>query len=494
MEKTFTAQAAVLHCHKHQNEEIDLYCKQCREPICSECARTDHLGHDIETIASWSRKLINNRDGFLSDVRSTFASQKKRKDRIVRETKCRNATLLKKKLKSLEKKRDEMHKTVDKLIDQQKTECKLYSDKLSKDVKHLEKTFKKEEGEIVKMLDTFEKTTTKGLDIIEYYDKLCSRVNLMEIQRFSEYYDRQVYQKGAVDSDQLKQMIGSVKETTSAPKLTENSPAFTYKNGRVHTIRPISSDKAWITYMDENEFALLHESGNCIRSAKKYSQGHSSVMTKNKSFVHVDFDKQIVLKIDRSGETSIIAKTAPLHPFQVGEALDGNILVILVDEVSGTRNPQSQRKVQMLTLGGQTLHTYEFGEDGSTPVITGPFKPTQNYNSNVCILDEYQTQGRTKSDRGKVFVFYEDGDLKFTYNGHGADFRPFDLCCDAFCNIICGNWFDDTVHIIDSEGTFLAFLLKWGTCIADPRSLGLHSDALWVGSKNGEVAVYRYNY
>ena len=196
MEKTFTAQAALLLCGKHQNEEIDIYCKQCREPICSECVTTDHLGHEIETIAKWSRKLINNRDWYLSDIRSTFARKKKRKDRALRETKRRNATLLDRKLESLEEKRDEIHKAVDKLIDKQKTECESYSDKLLKDVQNLEKIVKYEEDEIVKMLDMFEKTTAKGLDIIEYYDKLCSRVDLLEVPSFMEHNDQQVYQTG----------------------------------------------------------------------------------------------------------------------------------------------------------------------------------------------------------------------------------------------------------------------------------------------------------
>ena len=44
----------------------------------------------------------------------------------------------------------------------------------------------------------------------------------------------------------------------------------------------------------------------------------------------------------------------------------------------------------MMTPGGQVLHTYEFGEDGSTPVLTKPGRPTQNYNSNVCIADNYE--------------------------------------------------------------------------------------------------------
>ena len=492
MKKSFTAQAALLFCDKHQNEEMDLYCKPCKKPICSKCVQTDHVGHDFETIAKWSRKLINNRVGFLNDLRSTFARKKKCNDRTVSETKCRNKNLLRKKLSSLEKKREEMHQAVDKLIDQQKKECKTNSENLSGDVQNLEKKMKEEEDAIMNMLDIFEKTTTKGLDIIEYYEKLCSRVNNMEMPIFCEHNDRQVYYEGDINDDQLKEIIGVVEESSSVPHIEDEVSHFSHKSVAVCNIRAISNDKAWVTYKDEKEFALMNTKGKCIQSVKNNTGRHSFFVTNDKSFIHFDYNKQLLLKIDLSGKTTKIKDTKPLYPLFVGEALDGNILVTLVDEDSLTRNAQSQRKVQMVMPGGKLLHTYEFGEDGSTPVLTKPCRPIQNYNSNVCVLNGYEVGADIY--REKLVVFHEDGEFKFMYEGHGGEFNPQDICCDSLCNVICTNYRDNSVHIIDSDGTFLAYLLTSDTCLADPISLGLHSDALWVGSHSGEVAVYRYKY
>ena len=492
MKKSFTAQAALLLCEMHQNEEMDLYCKQCKVPICSDCVRSNHNGHEFETIAKWSRKLINNRDGFLRDLRSAFARKKKSKNRIVRETKCRNENSLKRKMSCLEKKREEMHQAVDKLIDEQKEKCKSYSDKLSRDVQNLERKIKEGEDEIMKMLNTFEKTTTKGLDIIEYYEKLCLRLHSFEFQGSIEHRDRQLYNEGDIHEEQLLKMIGTVSESLSVPKIIEHAHSFTHKDIKVNTIRPLSRFNAWITYEGEREFALMDKNGKCLQTVKKNTENHTFCVVKENSLIHIDFYKQIVMKIDHSRKTSVIMNTAPLHPFHVGEALDGNILVTLVDEFSFNRTAQSQRKAQMVTPGGQVLHTYEFGEDGSIPVFTLPCRPIQNYNSNVCILDYYEVDDDNR--RGKVHVFYEDGELKFSYDGHGTQFRPLDIYCDSLCNIICINAMDSSVHIIDSEGVFLAYLLTSDTCIADPYSLGLHSDSLWVGSGKGEVAVYRYKY
>ena len=233
MKKTSTVQAALVLCDKHQNEDIDLYCKPCKTPICSKCVCTDHVGHEFETIATWNRKLINNKDRYLKDLRSIFARKKKHKDRIVRETKCRNETLLNKKLNNLEKRQEEMQQAVGKLIDQQKAECQSYSDKMSIDVQILERKTEKDETEIKKMLDTFERTTTKGLDIIEFYQKLCSKVSDFEVPSFCEHNDRYVYQEGHINSDRLREMIGSVNEISSVPNVFGRTSTFLHKEVRL---------------------------------------------------------------------------------------------------------------------------------------------------------------------------------------------------------------------------------------------------------------------
>ena len=169
----------------------------------------------------------------------------------------------------LEKKREEMHQVVDKLIDQQKTECQSNSDRLSRGVQNLEKKIREEEDEIMKMLNIFKKTTTKGLDIIEYYEKLCSRVNDMEVPTFSEHNDRQVYHEGDINNDRLKEMIGMVNEISLIPCAVGKQSPFQHKDMRVYTIRPVSYDKAWISYEGELNHNLMNRSGKCMESINK---------------------------------------------------------------------------------------------------------------------------------------------------------------------------------------------------------------------------------
>ena len=286
--------------------------------------------------------------------------------------------------------------------------------------------------------------------------------------------------------------VTEIHKAQTAPGSRDQLSAFRYTESIVLDIRPVSHDEAWIKYDKIGQLTLLNKSGQ-VQDTVPYTANHRSFFVMNdKDFISYHHGKQVVVSIEHSGKTSNIMSTSPLYPVNVGPALNGNILVTLVDKSEYTRTADSQRKVQMITPGGELLHTYEFGVDCATPIFTAPWKPTQNFNSNVCAINRYKTAD--DDFRGDVCVFYEDGGLKFLYSGHGGEFWPLDVCCDSLCNIICTNWYDDSVHVIDSDGGFLEYLLTCDTCVPEPTAVALYRDALWVGSRSGDVRVYRYKY
>ena len=71
-----------------------------------------------------------------------------------------------------------------------------------------------------------------------------------------------------------------------------------------------------------------------------------------------------------------------------------------------------------------------------------------------------------------------------------------DICCDSMCNIISADRIpnNDSVHIIDCNGSFLKYLFTPETCLPKPSSIALHKDVLWPGSYSGKVVVYRYEH
>ena len=246
-----------------------------------------------------------------------------------------------------------------------------------------------------------------------------------------------------------------------------------------------------MTYKDVKEFTLFRRDGQYIKSVPKDTDSHSFII-ENKTFLFCNQSRNNILKIDFSGGLSEWLNVSPLMPSFIGHALNGNVLVSLVDEISGSRTEKSQRKVQMLSTSSVVLRTYEYSENSTNPVLTCPCRVIQNYNSDVCVVNHYE-ESKDKW-RGNVCVFYEDGGLKFVYSGHGEEFYPTEICCDSLCNIICANLVDNTIHVISSEGVFVQYLFTRDTCIPQPYALALHRGVLWVGSAKGEVRVYRYKY
>ena len=514
--KEYGAQAVMSYCVKHPTEENEMFCTRCKIPTCTTCLRTDHPDHEVETILKLSKKLTNKRDDFLEDLRKQFGLKQKSFTRTFNEVQCHNHNLLVDNTQSLDERRKDLQDNINELIEKDIRTCRAHNVALVKDSDEVKQKHIENECEIQAMLCTFENTTLTGLDLIEYHENLRSRIEKMGIAGDVKLYrDGHVFSAGKVNKDELQQMVGNTKDVGKIPTTPQTLSTFSYKTHPdvddtstfptfvevfhfkyvpVYFIRPISRDKAWITYGQEKELRLMNINGQCLNSVPRETGNPSFYVTDDDCFISARKYEQVVLEIDQSGSTTKVMDTSPLIPVAVGKALQGNILVALVDSFSDTRSTDSDRKVQMVSSAGKVLYTYEYTDDGVTPVLTSPTRPTQNFNSNVCVINNYETED--KKYKGNICVFFEDGGLKFVYIGKDTDFNPIDVCCDSLCNIICIIQLknDYCVHIIDSDGTFMKYLFTYATCIPTPKSIALYKDRLWVGSMSGLVCVYSYEH
>ena len=485
------AQVALLLCEKHESEEMDIYCITCKLPKCIKCLPTDHHEHDVDTIPKLYRKIKNGRLDRIRELNAKIKPILTKNSRHIRHIKCGNETLLKEHLDNAERKRAEIHKAVDELIDshidRMRTHNATLDEEINKEVEHLQE----DEMALVKMLDTFEKTTMVGLDLIEYYEKLRTKADNLKTLDLSQYLSRQLYTEGEIDRTRLQEMVGMVETIMPGTNNVEIISSFQQTDTPVNTIIPTSTEDAWLIYKNTGEFRFLNRNGHHIKSVKRVASGLSFIAQDN-DFLCCNHRKMNILKIDMCGKSSMWIDTSPLEAREIGEALNGNVLISLVDEMSGVRTESSQRRVQMVSSGGNLLHSYENGKDNTTPVLTRPIFLTQNYNSDVCVVNVYEIE--KNNWRGKVCVFYEDGELRFVYSGLDGNFYSIGICCDSLCNILCVSYNDNTIHVVSSDGLFLKYLFSDDSCIPKAYTLALHRGILWVGSKTGEVGVYRYGH
>ena len=515
------AQVVMSLCTKHTTEEMDMYCHVCKKATCTKCISTDHIGHEMDTIAKFSRQLTNNRARFLTDLTAIFEPKRRRKTRTFREVKCHNDCVLSNNMKSLEERREQLHQVVDELINKELNICHSHNAKFfSRIFRKLEEKHNKEDRQVEKMLSVFEKTTMTGLDIIEYYEDLRLRVVRMEsCVDTNQFLDRLVYREGKINKNELERMVGAMmdssemqrenekdmvvsrkgkklsferkaKETTIVSRSPEQLSSFHFQDSKVQDICPVSQDEAWITYKDNKNYILISKDGKQRDSVPKEAENAGFFVADDRSIINCDYHKQVVQRIDPSGKTTNIMNTSPLRPVTVGKALNGNILVTLVDKWSRSRTADSKRIALMLTPEGEEIQSYVFDHDGATPALSFPTRPGQNYNSNICVLNHFAVAPNTY--KANVCVFYEDGGLKFVYNGQSEDFDPEGICFDSLSNIICADFNCNNLQVINSEGEFLRYLLTSESCVNLPRSIALFKSVLWVGSGGGEIRVYRY--
>ena len=487
------AQVALRLCSKHPSEEIDLYCKVCKKTTCNECLQTDHVGHSFDTIAKLYRKIKNTRPDLIREFEQKINPKRSQNRRNLRNVKCRNENVVRMNLGNVERKRKEMYDAVDKIIDAHVETVTSRGALIDREIKRHEDSMETEESTLLRMIETFRQTTMVGLDLIEYYENLKSKIYDFRTIDLSHYVytNKQVYREGDVVVDDLKKMIGEIMERNTKDLRTEQISSFQHKQSQAHTICPISRDKAWITYNGSKEFTSLLRDGHHVNSVLKDTETHSFTFLDN-AFLLCNDDEKTILKVDMSGKKSPWMSVSPLLPRFIGNAMNKNILITLADEYIGFRTNNSNRIVQMVSPSGKVLHQYEYSEDGTTPVLTFPTRVTQNYNSDVCVSNRFRNEKNRIGFSGNVCVFYEDGRMKSIYNGHDKNFCPSGLSCDILCNIICVDEIGKTIHIIAHDGSFQQYLLTSKTCLPDPISLALHRGVLWVGSNGGEVRVYRY--
>ena len=482
------AQVALHFCMKHPAEEMDMYCKRCKKPICNECVKTDHMGHDFDSIAKLYRKINNKRSDLISNLERQISVKGSHNRECLQDAKNKNEESEKTNMEKLKKKRAEINKTFNALLDSHEHSLNSHSTKLRGEIGEKETAYGRDESAVLDMVETFKKTTMKGLDLIEYYEDLKSKVHALPTVDISQCFNEQIYLTSQMDREVMQKITGEVRENNRTKITFQLVASFRHRKSKVHTICPVSCDETWITFAYANKFELIRRDGHCIKNITKDAKSHSFIL-QNNSFLLCNRDDANILRIDMSKRKSVWKDTTPLLSGFIGHALQGNILITLEDEYSGTRTDQSQRMVQMVTPSGSVLHTYEYGEDESTPVLTRPEKVIQNYNSDVCVVNQYEVAKNIWL--GNVCVFFEDGGMKVIYRGNNQEFNPRDICCNSMCNIICANYVDSTIHIISSEGLFMQYLLNSDTCVSFPHCLALHRDVLWVGSGGGEVRVYK---
>lgn len=184
---------------------------------------------------------------------------------------------------------------------------------------------------------------------------------------------------------------------------------------------------------------------------------------------------------------NILFSTKPLIPLCVCKSSNGEILLSLVDNLSNSRSRSSTRVVQRMTRTGQVTATYQYQEDGRTPLFTKPYRMTLSSQKDLIVADH------TSSHTGRLCVLNEDGRLRFIYEGKSGkkDFKPNGVCCDTESHILVADSASHAIHILDQDGKLLRHLITKKEGLVYPFSIAIFRDVLWIGGYYGLVKIFK---
>ena len=492
----FRAQAALKTCENHAMEELDMYCKTCGKPICEECLKKQHIKHDWCKLSKMARQLrseIPERDIKISSQANTFFSGMRK---VLQHVRDNNNESLSGNTASLESVRSEMHAMVDKIIDADLNYCKTHHEKIEKKVSEFEEDYLFREQKIKKLSEYFRSGQIKytDFDLVELYDNLARAIRGLKDVRTPEKdaLDMVSFHRGNLDQDVLISIVGRISHTdTSICKaLMKKISQFKVGNTGVNSIHVISDSEAWIHTAKTTQNTIVSLRGEKRVTRELNGRTFNFDMIDNDGILFCDiFNKKTVDIVDKSGHCKVLFGSDQWYPAFVTVTHSGELLISMWNEESASCTKSSHGLVRKIKMTGDIIHEYKFDNDGETTLFHKPYKAVEHYKGGISVIDKYRDEKIRL--RSKVYGLDINRNVKFRYTGQADQhaYSPLDICCDVLGNTITTDSDNRAVHVIDTEGNFIRYLVTRDMFDYDLYSLSLYGNKLWIGT-HGTGMVY----
>lgn len=307
-----------------------------------------------------------------------------------------------------------------------------------------------------------------------------------------ENYIEKILGKLEDEQDKGSDYVGA-EPSSETMWLVKEISSFQFEENRILSICPSYDSKtAWINHYHGNEEALhlVDYLGSNVRTYKlDFYAANLFVASYNEIYISAFTKKAIMkIKLDVSKQV-LVMNTEPLSPIGIHVTKAKEVIVCLVDERSYTIKPTSQRCIRKISKSGKLIQQKEYCAD-NLRLFTQPYRVYENpVTKDICVVD------RTAHKNGQLILLDELGHFKLSYKGvEDQRFNPMDVVCDDQGQIIVA---DDgnRLHLLDSNCSFISYLVNNKNDIIEPHALGLDASGnLWVGCWTGKVVIIDYKY
>lgn len=255
----------------------------------------------------------------------------------------------------------------------------------------------------------------------------------------------------------------------------------------------LTLDRIWIS--DHSKIVIMqnklfHNDETVIQDSlivrhKGFFNGFHT-MSKDGTFIYIDKTYTIKKVSTDLKETSFIENEDTVWiPLCVYSSLSSADLL-----VGMWRETPMAGKVFRYNQSGTLVKTIEHDSRG-LELYKAPIYITENNNGDIVVSD----YDLTILTSGALVVTDFNGLYRFQYTGNPPEsgLEPYGICTDALSRILVCDGRTNKIHLIDSDGQFLAYFDIISKDIVSPCSLSYNTKYLCVGSReSNKVCIYTF--
>ncbi|XP_062585847.1 E3 ubiquitin-protein ligase TRIM33-like [Saccostrea cucullata] len=488
-------------CRIHPTKDIDVYCEDCQDPVCSMCFAKDHSDHvysDLEaiyndTLHKCQKEITEIWKTVIPEAKNNVESIGKKRENVIKEfaefrvSMKKRAYELKKAVDSIltddNKKLDEIENSVLNDIEEQQKETESY-------IKYLEKIISDYESKMssIKYTELRKFLLDNSSATLKMLNKATPKLLILTLGKLNKQEIANQFGEIELQSSERFELspITKVSEVTTQVYAYHLSPSPSWAN------------RFWGSGWSGNLIQYDME-GNIrqkIPNSISYLQGNHTV-TSEGELLYTDYRKNTVYRVTSDKSINKLIETGSWEPGAIySSPINGHILVGM--------GKKSDQKITRYDREGRKLQDIQWDDKGQNLYQSVNFI-VENNNSDICVSDVCAR---------KVVVVTASGEYRFSYSGHHSQsgFRPYGICTDVLGHILVCNGYMyqscnencSSVHLLDIDGHFLSFLLTPNhflslllsseQCPLRPCALCIDDHHnLWVGGwESPTVSVYKY--
>nr|XP_022288871.1 uncharacterized protein LOC111100977 isoform X3 [Crassostrea virginica] len=470
-------------CENHPNKICDLQCKDCNIYLCSYClaSKQHNKYHELSRL----EEIFNQKKDQIKKDREEIKLQLlPAYEDIATELENKIASLdvaYNKLTMEMSKHREELHREIDKAINQRQKEIdENKANHLSilkkhlKEIKQLQSLMQETLHNLNEKEDSNEVTPTISYSSKNQFSKLPPKVNVSMPKFIPQQIKKEdlcrLIGKLTPLSTTLEERVFTAKKPNISHKELFDEPEVlnTIKtgHGQLDSVTCLNEEEIWTSGERTADIKCFNtrgvlqktiktKPGSCPRDIAVYSDG---------ALVYSGGWTRTVYKVT-NGQIEEIIWLQGWRPTELCVTSSGDLLVTMFSD------NKTQSKVVRFS-GSTEKQTIQFDNDGQ-PLYSGNTYPkyiTENRNLDICVAD---------CGAGAVVVVNQAGKLRFRYTGQSSStkskpFKPTGITTDSQSRILTSDNFNHCIHILDVDGRFLQYI---DSCdLEDPAGLCVDSD------------------